>query len=160
MSNEPPSKEQAGFRRARATADKSGEVAQSRSVSGGSGTPSESKSRKRPALVESDREARDGGLKEGRARRKTARLERGPTEKVGGPFARGPGEGRIFEWIVDARSDRTTDPPTLSSEVSLRSRVVDSTPEIGLELPASGRPCTRAERSGYPRLEGKYLARS
>ena len=45
-------------------------------------------------------------------------------------------------------------------KVSLRSRVVDSTPEIGLELPASGGPCTRAERGGYPRLEGKYLARS
>jgi Homeodomain-like domain len=107
-----------------------------------------------------NREARDGGLKEGRARRKTARLERGRTEKVGDPFAGGPREGGIFEWIVDARSDRTTDPPTLSSGVSLRSRVVDSTPEIGLELPASGRPCPRAERGGYPRLEGKYLARS
>ena len=56
--------------------------------------------------------------------------------------------------------DIESDPPTFSSEVSLRSRVVDSTPEIGLELPASGRPCPRAERGGYPRLEGKYLARS
>lgn len=32
--------------------------------------------------------------------------------------------------------------------------------EVGLELPASGGPCPREKRSGHPRLEGKYLARS